>query len=162
MFRLKRLKDKLLQAKRVIIIGVGSDIRQDDSAGVLVAQQLKGFKGAKGVACKVLIGGTAPENYTSEIKRFKPSHVLIVDSAFMGLKAGQARLIDAQDETQAVSFSTHKLPFKVLADYLTAELGCSVILIAIEPKALGIYKQPSTAVKSACRKISACIKEALK
>jgi hydrogenase 3 maturation protease len=198
-FNLRNLKNKLKGVRRVAILAVGSDIRQDDAAGILVAKSLvdtfaaskphpsgcgretplsinpetdPGFKpgdsrrvdfrGTGKIPCRIFIGGAAPENFTSEIKRFKSSHILIVDAAYMGLKPGAVRLIDACEETTGVSFSTHKLPFKILADYLIAELSCSVLLIAIEPKALEIYQPPSAAVKSSCRKVANLIREAVK
>src|SRR5665647_2924663 len=126
------LKQKLKDAKRIVVLGIGSELRADDAAGLIVAEELKKIKNLK---LKVFLGSTAPENFTGEIIKFKPTHILIVDSVDTDQKPGFILLINP-DEVGGVSFSTHMLPVKMMVDYLLASLECEIIIIGIQPKIL--------------------------
>ncbi|MDP2941459.1 MAG: hydrogenase maturation peptidase HycI [Candidatus Omnitrophota bacterium] len=149
------LKKQLKGAKRVAVLAVGSELRGDDAAGMLVAEGLKYFAGKK---LRVFLGATAPENLSGEIRRFMPTHVLIVDAADLGKKAGAISLISPQ-EAGGISFSTHQLPLKFLADYLQETLGCAVLLIGIQPKKITFGAPPSPAVRKSAKLVSDTIKE---
>src|SRR5208283_643396 len=75
----------------VVVLGVGSELRSDDAAGVRVAAEL-----ARALLSGVhaLDGGSAPENCTAEIRQLDPSHLIIVDSAHMQEPPGTVRLIE--------------------------------------------------------------------
>jgi hydrogenase 3 maturation protease len=115
-----KLKSNLIGAKRIAALGVGSELRADDVAGILVSQKLD--KDAKRISraieLKVFLGYTAPENLSGEIKKFKPTHVMIIDTADIGKKPGEVALFTPED-SGGISFSTHKLPIKVLAQCLS-------------------------------------------
>lgn len=136
------LSQRLKGAEKIVVLGVGSELRGDDAAGTLVAEQLKGSK------LQVIIGGTAPENFTGEIKRLKPSHLIIIDAAEMHCPPGTLKLVGL-DEIGGYSFSTHALPLKVMADFILNEITCAILVIAIQPKTLEFGAALSPEVKSA-------------
>jgi hydrogenase 3 maturation protease len=76
--------------------------------------------------------GHAPENGTSQLRRFEPQVVLLVDAAEMGEQPGTIRLIE-MEEIDGMSASTHSLPLSMLANYLVLELGCQVAILGIQP-----------------------------
>jgi hydrogenase 3 maturation protease len=153
------LKSKFKNAKKIALIGIGSELRGDDIAGILVAKKLKKYKEIhKEQKLKVFIGSTAPENITGEIKRFKPTHIVIVDSADLGKCAGEAALIDLNAET-GVSFSTHRLATKIIANYLSKSLNCEIMIIGIQPKMLDFAELPSKEIEESSTLISGIIKE---
>jgi len=155
------LKNKFKGAERIAVLGVGSELRGDDAAGLIIAQQLKDMdEGRKGRALKVLIGGTAPENLTGEIKRFKPDCLIIIDSAEMDKKAGHISVLEP-DQIGGMSFSTHSLPLKVMVDYLKTEIEAKVIVIGIQPKNLAFGSLVTKDVKDSAMKVSQAIKEIL-
>ena len=78
-------------------------------------------------------GGPAPENFTGTLRRFQPDIVLLVDATWMDKPAGFVDLFDWQ-KIGGFSGSTHGLPLSLLSGYLQEELGCSVLLLAIQPK----------------------------
>ncbi|MFA5113879.1 MAG: hydrogenase maturation peptidase HycI [Candidatus Margulisiibacteriota bacterium] len=121
------LTSRLKGATRVVLLGVGSDLRGDDAAGMLVAAQLQNAPKPT-----VLLGGTAPENLTGEIKKLKPSHLLIVDAAELKAAPGTVKLL-TPEEIGGFSFSTHALPLKVMIDFILADWQCAVTIIAIQP-----------------------------
>ena len=158
----KELAARLKGARRVAVLGVGSDLRGDDVAGILVLGSLKRSKSIKpSVKLKTFDGSTAPENLTGEIISFKPTHLIIVDSADIAEKPGSVLLLRADEVGQGVSFSTHKIPPKVLIDYLAHSLKCEIIIIGIQPKNIGFGKPASKAVIDSSKSVARSIIEAL-
>jgi hydrogenase 3 maturation protease len=121
--------------KRPAILGAGSSLMADDAAGVMITDSLIERFGPAPGSFAVYSGGTAPECFTGEIKRFSPDLVLIIDAADMGLAPGEIRSIDPA-AVSGVSFSTHMLPLKVMLDYLHKEIGCRTAIIGIQPGSL--------------------------
>ena len=74
------------------IVGVGSDMRGDDFAGIEIVRRLR----RKLESSKVLLieGGLTPENFTGEIKKFKPTHVLLIDATDFGSEPGDIVLAE--------------------------------------------------------------------
>jgi hydrogenase 3 maturation protease len=159
----KKLKSSLDGAKKIAILGVGSELRADDIAGILVAQQLEGSidQISKAIDLKVFLGYTAPENLSGEIRKYGPSHILIIDTADIGKMPGEVAVFTPED-SGGISFSTHKLPIKVLAQYLTQSINCRIIILGIQPKTLEFGKDVSKEVSSAVKDVSEAIKEAVK
>ncbi len=156
------LRNKLKTAKKVVLLGVGSDLRGDDAAGMLVAGRLQRLPSNSGLKrrLKVLFGATAPENMTGEVRRFKPTHVIIVDAAQMRRRSGAIEVIEP-DSIEGITFTTHQLPMNILARYLNSELGCEVIFIGIQPKTLKFGKSVSREVKTSVSKLATIIKKIL-
>jgi hydrogenase 3 maturation protease len=151
------LKQKLKDAKRIVVLGIGSELRADDVAGILIAEELKKIKNSK---LKVVLGFTAPENFTGEIIKFKPTHIIIVDSVDIDQKPGYILLINP-DEVGGISFSTHMLPVKMMVDYLLASLECEIIIVGIQPKILLFGEAVSKEVKKSTVQVSGILQEIL-
>jgi len=123
---------------KVCVLGIGSDLRGDDVAGLLVVDCLS-RKCMNLEPCDiknklhVLYGSTAPENCTGDIKRSKPTHLVVVDSADMGLKPGDIKIL-GEDQIGGVSFSTHMLPLSVMIQYLKNSIDFKTVIVGIQPK----------------------------
>jgi hydrogenase 3 maturation protease len=141
------LKQKLENASKIAVLGVGSQLRGDDVAGILAAQQIeKGRRKISSPQIEVFIGNTAPENLTSQIKKFNPSHLLIIDSADINASPGQMSIIQPQD-IAGNTFSTHSLPLKLMVDYLLFSLpDLKVVVIGIQPQNIDMGKNVSKEV----------------
>ena len=152
------LRQKLKNAERVVILGVGSDLRSDDIAGLLTAKQIKkNIRGTKKLPkVKVLLGATAPENLTGEIKKYRPTHLIIIDSADLGSSPGKIAVMSPSN-IGGTSFCTHSLPLKVMADYLLESLRCEIIVIGIQPKNLTVGASPSKKILDAAESLAAAI-----
>ncbi|MDD4894146.1 MAG: hydrogenase maturation peptidase HycI [Candidatus Omnitrophica bacterium] len=156
------LKNRLRNAQKIAILAIGSELRGDDAAGMLVAKHLdKACCNIKKEAkFKVFFGDTAPENLTGEIKRFKPTHLVIIDSADFNDKPGAVKLIDA-DKIDGFSSCTHSLPIKILRAYLINCIGCEIIIIGIQPCSISFGSGISKEVKDSAERVSSQIKEAI-
>ena len=159
---MQSLKDELAArlkgARRVAVLGVGSELRGDDIAGILVLESLKKSKSIRpSVKLKTFEGSTAPENLTGEIRTFKPTHLIIVDTADIGEKPGTVLLLKADEVGRGISFSTHKIPPKILIDYFTHSLKCEIVIIGIQPKRINFGKPASKAVIASSKSVAASI-----
>ncbi len=150
---LQSLLNRQKTDSRIAIIGIGNTFRSDDAAGILVARDLMGSRIIRDVGMVLVIdAGHAPENATSQLRRFEPGLVLLIDAAEMGEMPGTIRLIN-MDEIEGMSASTHSLPLSMLADYLILELGCDIRLLGIQLKSNAVGESVSPEVMQAVRAI---------
>ncbi len=138
---------------RVVIAGVGNDLRGDDRAGLAVVRDLRRELGAGLPETWLLVEAqNAPESHTGPMRRFGPDLVLFVDVAWLDIPPGEIQLIPWQDTT-GMSASTHTFPLHLLASYLNRELDCDVMLLGIRPRDLDLSEQMSPPVQDAVGEI---------
>lgn len=123
--------DKPVADLRIAIVGIGNELRGDDIAGADIADMLQPVA-TNSDRLLVINAGSAPENFTGPLRRFRPDFVLLIDAAQMDEPPGSIRLLSWQ-ETQGISASTHSLPLHVFAGYISDELDCAVALLGIQP-----------------------------
>ncbi|HVP58578.1 MAG TPA: hydrogenase 3 maturation endopeptidase HyCI [bacterium] len=159
----KILQRNLSGASRIALVAVGSDLRSDDAAGLEVAARLQELqkKRARTPRLRIFIGGTAPENQSGAIRKFGPSHMVVIDSADAGKPAGTVFAIDPE-EVGGISFSTHQLPLRLMIEYLRETITCSVAIIGIQPKSLAFGGPISREVDRAVDRIVADLDAVLK
>ena len=154
------LKNSLNDAKKVAVLGIGSELRGDDISGMIVAEKLDS-KFKKSASVKVFFGGTAPENLTGEIKRFAPSHVIMIDASDTSQEPGTISFIDPEN-VGGISFSTHMMPIKIMVDYLKEALNCKSVIVGIQPKSIHFGVKPSKEVLKSANQVASSIQNALK
>jgi len=144
---------------KVVVVGIGSELRGDDAAGVLVARNLK--KRVKSPNVLIIDAGVAPESFTSRIKEFKPSHVILIDAADFGADPGAVIFTDS---TAAVgqSISTHRLPLSVLSDYLRNQASAKVFIVGIQPSKADIGSKMSKKVMGAVGEVTEALAKKLR
>ena len=127
----KELKKWLSDAVRVVIAGIGNQIRMDDFVGVKIAQDLRGR-----ISDNILLieCETVPESFVQQIIDFNPTHVLLIDAAILASKPGESRLINPEQLTGYPAFSTHMLPLRIFCEYLAKTTTAEIALLLIEPK----------------------------
>ena len=156
-----RLREALRDATRVAVLGVGSELRGDDVAGIMVAQQVADWvEACHHPRLRGFVGHAAPENLTGEIKAFKPSHLVVVDAAHLGQGAGSVDIIPAE-RIGGVSFSTHTLPMPIIIDYLVQSTGCVPLVVGIEPQHKNVVQPPSAVVVEAVEAVVAAFQSLL-
>jgi len=87
----------------------------DDFVGVKIVRDLQGK-----VSERVLLieCETVPESFVQQIVDFKPTHVLMIDAAILGLRPGRAKLLEPERLVDFPAFSTHMLPLRIFCDYV--------------------------------------------
>lgn len=150
----KDFEEHLRGAKKTVVMAVGDELDPRDCLGYLAGKRIVSRR-PKGV--HVLITEQMPENFTSEVRRLKPSHVVLIDSTEMGGRPGDLAFIDSGEVT-ATRVSTHALPLSIVMQYIETELGAKVVLIGIQPAAatdVGGGKQPLSVEKGIDRIVRA-------
>jgi hydrogenase maturation protease HycI len=147
----------LRQPPKTVLIGIGSELHGDDSVGLEVVRALRG--------CKSLIlieAGTVPENHTGTVRRLQPDLVIMIDAVQMQLAPGEIRMLDV-DSLEGIGANTHTLPLALTAHFITAELGCEVVMLGIQPACtdFGAPHSPLvfSAVEAISRELRACYDE---
>ena len=127
------LRAWLSNARRVVVVGVGSSLRKDDFVGVEIVRNLcnKVSRSVCLMECE-----TVPESFIEPISKFKPTHVLIVDAALLNLKPGSSKLIEPS-KIVGIPISTHVLPLRVLCEYIAKTTEAKIALLAVQPKETG-------------------------
>lgn len=118
-----------MNAGRVTIVGLGNTLRRDDGVGIVVARALRELSLSR---VQLIEDEAVPEDRIPEIELFKPTHVLIIDAALLGLSPGST-VFRVSLETSRTPVSTHALPLRLFAEYLEQNLSSKVALLLIEP-----------------------------
>ncbi|NPA74474.1 MAG: hydrogenase maturation peptidase HycI [Euryarchaeota archaeon] len=124
-----------------VMMGIGNELRGDDSVGIYVARNFKKE------GWHVIVAGQVPEDFTADIKKLQPEHLVLVDAALMGLSPGEMRRVPVE-KIPSVAFSTHGMPLSFFISYLS-EYVDKVTLIGIEPLAMEFGTGMSEVVKKA-------------
>jgi hydrogenase maturation protease len=138
---------------RVLIIGVGRRIRGDESAGLMVADELARLKPRE---YRVIVAEDRPENFTDEIRHYNPTHILYLLATKSGGTPGGTRLITIEEHNQ---MSLHESPLTTLTHYLSTLLQTKTRLLLIEPKT--VMGEASRGMETAAKRISEEIAESL-
>lgn len=155
----RELKEWFSGADRVVVAGIGNPIRMDDYIGVFVVRSLY-----RNVSEKVLLieCETTPESYIQQIIDFKPTHILIIDAALLGLKPGEIKLLKAESGIGLFSaFSTHILPIKIFCEFLIKMTNAKIMLILIQPKETGFGEKITPEVLSSGKEIASFLSKIL-
>src|SRR5512133_2429541 len=102
----EELRDWMKGVDVVVVAGIGNAIRSDDFVGVKIVTDLQGKVSDK---VRLIECETVPESFVDEIVEIKPSHVLLIDAALLGLRPGSAHLYEAEEVINVPSISTHTL-----------------------------------------------------
>ena len=154
------LASRLGGEKRLAVLAIGSDLRADDAAGILVGESI--IKRNRSRRLKVFLGQTAPENLTGEIRRFKPTHIVIVDTADMKEAPGTVLLLKPEELSKDITFSTHKMPAEVLIEYFIKSMGSAVTFVGIQPRTIKFGAKPSKDVRESAKEVASAILEVVK
>jgi len=153
------LAEALAGARRLAVLGGGSELRGDDFAGVLVARKLAAWaKRARVATLAGFEGYAAPEHLTGAIARFEPDRVLLVDAAHLGTHPGEVRILPLES-IAGVSFSTHMLPEPIIHDYLAKSCGCSSVVLGIQPQQTEVCGPISSPVAEAIEAVVATVRK---
>ena len=145
----QKLQKRLEGCERIAVLGIGSELRADDAAGILLVRQLQRAISARpfrSLEFEGFEGGNAPENATGFIAAFRPTHILLVDAAEIGAPVGECREICAE-EILDICFSTHTLPLKIIIDYLEKSTGAVVSVLGIQPGNLDFGQQTTPEIE---------------
>ena len=140
-----QLKDFLNGFEKLIILGVGNELKSDDGVGPFIIKNLI----AENIESDKLLfinAETVPENFTGKIRKENPSHVIIVDACLMGCKPGDIRIVDKDDFTN-IGISTHSMSLSYFVRYLEKNTDFKIIFVGIEPETMDWGENPTENVE---------------
>jgi len=126
---LEQLKARL--SGKVVIVGIGNTLRQDDGIGSILARRLKGK-----VPYVVFDAGTSPENYLGKITSENTDTVLLIDAVDFGGRPGELRLIEGDELNSANMYFTHNASLSLAINYLKSSLQADIIILIVQPKSI--------------------------
>ena len=147
----RELKNWLADSERIVVAGIGNPIRTDDFVGVKIVQDLNGKVSERVylIECE-----TVPESFMQEIVDLKPSHVLLIDAAVLGLKPGETRLVFPEQVTDFPAITTHMLPLRIFCEYIAKMTEAKIALLLIEPENTEFGEGLTPEVQKAAEKIT--------
>lgn len=131
---LNKLTSFLKDAKRIVIIGMGNELRTDDGVGLEVVRLLKPYSDNR---LQVFEAHMIPDAFIRPACKMNPTHLLIVDAAELHAKPGDWRLLSS-DEVEEGLFTTHAIPVVEVASEIKRRCDSKVAFLGIQPKSRDI------------------------
>lgn len=140
----RNLQEQLADAMQgtVVVMGIGSPCRGDDAAGSLVAR-----KTSEAPSVHIIDAQDVPENCLGQVVGQQPDTVVLIDSVDLRSQPGAVTLLN-KEQTAAYWPSTHRVPIRLLMDYLERETHARVVLIGIQPQCTEFSEMMSATVSS--------------
>ena len=131
---LNKLDDFFRDAERVVIIGMGNELRADDAIGLLVVRLLKPYSHTR---LQVFEGHMTPDVFIAPACAVHPTHLLIVDAAELHKKPGAWQVLFPKEVKEGL-FTTHAIPAIEVAAEIQRRCGAKVAFLGIQPKSRDI------------------------
>lgn len=129
-----QLESFLSNSEKLIVLGVGNDLKCDDGVGPFIIKRLK----EEDIEDENLIfinAETVPENFTGKLRKENPTHIIIVDACLMNGNPGDMQIVD-KDDFSNIGISTHSMSLSYFVKYLEKDNDFKIIFVGIEPESL--------------------------
>ena len=129
-----QLRDFLTDCKKLIVLGIGNELKSDDGVGPYIISKLK----QENIENKNLLfidSKTVPENFTGKIKKEQPTHLIIVDACLMDLNSGDMKIVNKY-EFKNIGISTHSMSLSFFVRYLEKDNNFNITFVGIEPETM--------------------------
>lgn len=135
--------------EKLIVLGVGNELKCDDGIGPYIIKKLKEESIENKKKLLFIDAQTVPENFTGKIRKEKPSHLIIVDACLMGGEPGDMKIVNRYDFAN-IGISTHSMSLSFFVRFL--EQGnddLRIIFVGIEPESMDYADEPTQIVENA-------------
>ncbi len=146
----------LSDCEKLIVLGVGNELKSDDGVGPFIIKKLK----EEDIENKNLLfidAKTVPENFTGKIRKENPTHLIIVDACLMDLKPGDMQIVNKY-EFANIGISTHSMSLSFFVRYLEKDTNFGIIFVGIEPETMEWGDNPTPEVEKAANKFIETLK----
>ncbi|WGI17194.1 hydrogenase 3 maturation endopeptidase HyCI [Methanonatronarchaeum sp. AMET-Sl] len=134
--------------QKIILCGIGNDIKGDDAVGPYITNQVKETNRIKTIDC-----GKNPENHIKKIVTKKPDLLLLIDSTKFGGEPGDI-VITKPSEIEKTTITSHRMPLPIFIEILNERIkNLETILIGIQPQQIVLGKKMSKPVKQTAENI---------
>ena len=143
-----QLEDFLTDCEKLIILGVGNELKCDDGVGPFIIKKLKEENIEDSEKILFIDAQTVPENFTGKIRLENPSHLIIVDACLMDSHPGDMKIVD-KDDFASIGISTHSMSLAFFVKYLEKNTDFKIIFVGIEPETMDWGDNPTHKVENA-------------
>lgn len=150
-----QLNEFLKGYEKLLILGVGNELKRDDGVGPFIVDNLDEKDNVICINAK-----TVPENFTGKIRKEQPSHVIIVDACLMGGEAGDIKIVD-KDDFVNIGISTHSMSLSYFVKYLERDNNFKIIFVGIEPETMEFGEELSEKIEKTAFYFINLLKEAI-
>nr|WP_297827666.1 hydrogenase maturation peptidase HycI [uncultured Methanobrevibacter sp.] len=130
-----QLRDFLTDYEKLIILGVGNELKCDDGVGPYIIKKLQAEDIEDMDKLLFINAETVPENFTGKLRKENPSHIIIVDACLMGGEPGDVKIVDKYDFAN-IGISTHSMSLSYFVKYLERDNDFKIIFVGIEPESM--------------------------
>ena len=150
------LKNFLSDCEKLIILGVGNELKSDDGVGPFIIKKFK-EEHIENDSLLFIDAETVPENFTGKIRKEEPTHLIIVDACLMDLPPGTMRIVDKNDFAN-IGISTHSMSLSFFVRYLEKDMDFKIIFVGIEPETMDWGERPTPKVEKSANEFIEAIK----
>ena len=143
-----QLSDFLNGFEKLIVLGIGNELKCDDGVGPYIIKRLQEQIIEDKDRLLFIDAQTVPENFTGKIKKENPTHVIIVDACLMGAEPGDMKIVD-KDDFADIGISTHSMSLSFFVKYLQQDTDFGIIFVGIEPESMDYADNPTVKVENA-------------
>ena len=130
-----QLEDFLADCEKLIVLGVGNELKCDDGVGPFIIKKLKEENIEDKKKLLFINAETVPENFTGKLRNENPTHIIIVDACLMNGSPGDMQIVD-KDDFSNIGISTHSMSLSYFVKYLQKDNDFKIIFVGIEPESL--------------------------
>ena len=146
-----QLEDFLADCEKLIVLGVGNELKCDDGVGPFIIKKLKEENIEDKTKLLFINAETVPENFTGKLRKENPSHIIIVDACLMDGQPGDMKIVNKYDFAN-IGISTHSMSLSFFVRYLEKDNDFRIIFVGIEPKSLDYSENLTENVENAAYK----------
>jgi len=143
-----QLGNFLDDCEKLIILGVGNELKCDDGVGPYIIKKLKEENIEDKKKLLFIDAQTVPENFTGKIRKEKPTHLIIVDACLMDEEPGTMKIVNKYDFA-SIGISTHSMSLSFFVRYLERDTEFRIIFVGIEPESMDYADNPTAKVAKA-------------
>ena len=151
-----QLDNFLSDCEKLIVLGVGNELKSDDGVGPFIIKKLKG-ENIENESLVFIDAMTVPENFTGKIRKENPTHMIIVDACLMDLKPGDMRIV-SKDEFANIGISTHSMSLSFFVRFLEKDTDIKIIFVGIEPETMDWGAKPTANVEKSAKEFIDALK----
>ena len=133
---------------KLIVLGVGNELKCDDGVGPYIIKKLKEENIEDKNRLLFINAETVPENFTGKIRKEKPTHLIIVDACLMDGEPGDMKIVNKYDFAN-IGISTHSMSLSFFVRYLEKDTNFGIIFVGIEPESMDYADKPTPKVEDA-------------
>lgn len=131
--------------EKLIVLGVGNELKCDDGVGPYIIAKLK-EQNIENNNIMFIDSQTVPENFTGKIRKENPSHLIIVDACLMGCEPGEVKIVNRYDFA-SIGISTHSMSLSFFVKFLEKDSDIRIIFVGIEPESMDYADNPTEVVE---------------